>query len=99
MEKKAIKEKVNFNFDWTYGVSIDKLIDDLKELKKLGVTRLELEPYESYGCAGLEIEAFIERLETDEEVEKRIERKKEIDEHNKIVKQQQYERLKMELGL
>lgn len=99
MEKKIIKEKVNFNFDWTYGVSIDKLIEDLKELKNLGVTILQLEPYESYGSAGLDIEAFIERLETDEEVEKRIERKKEIEEHNKKVKQQQYERLKMELGL
>ena len=99
MEKKLIKEKVNYDFDWTYGVPIDKLIGDLNVLKGLGVTEIEIEPHESYGSAGVDISAFIERLETEEEVNKRIERKKEIEEHNKRVKQEQYERLKLELGL
>jgi len=99
MEKKLIKEKVNYKFDWTYGVPIDKLIHDLNILKGLGVTEIEIEPYESYGTADIDITAFIERLETDEEVNKRIKRKIEIEEHNKRVKQEQYERLKLELGL
>lgn len=99
MEKKLIKEKLNYNFDWTYGVAIDKLISDLITLKGLGVTEILIEAYESYGSAYVDIEAFIERLETDEEVNKRIQRKKEIEERNKRAKQEQYERLKLELGL
>lgn len=99
MKKQKIKEEVKYNFNWTYGVSIDTLITDLAELKHLGVTEIEIEPYESYGSAGVEIKAFIERLETDEEVEKRIQKENEWQESIRNRKLKEYEKLKTELGL
>jgi hypothetical protein len=82
MEKQIRRFKVDFDFDWTYGVEIKKLREDLDALEKLGVTEIEIEPEEIWGSASVNIKAYIDRLETDEELAERI--KKEY-ERQKIV--------------
>lgn len=74
MTKKLIQVKVDYSLDWTYGVSIEKMRKDLDELEKLGVKEVEIEPYDSYGSSSVSIEAYINRIETDEEYSKRVER-------------------------
>jgi hypothetical protein len=51
---------------------LSKIKKDIEELEKLGVTHLDIDTYESYGCVSIEIEAINERLETNLEVAKRI---------------------------
>ena len=72
MKKQNRRFKVDFHFDWTYGVEIKKLREDLDALEELGVTTVEIEAEESYGSASVIIEAFINRMETDEECKVRI---------------------------
>jgi hypothetical protein len=76
MKKQLRRFKVDFDFNWTYGVDIKKLREDLDRLEKLGVTSIEIEAYENYGCASITIEAFTERMETDEECKARINNEK-----------------------
>lgn len=99
MEKKTIKEKIKFDFSWTYGVEIEQLKKDLDELEKLGATEIEIEAEESYGCASITIEAFKFRLETDDELEIRLNKTNEFNERQKQIKLAQFEKLKSELGL
>jgi hypothetical protein len=93
---KQIREKISFNFDWTYGVELTKIKKDIEELEKLGVTHLDIEAYESYGCASIEIEAINERFETDLEVAKRISDQEEMVQIGKQNALAQIERLKRE---
>ena len=72
MEKQIRKFRVNFDFDWTYGVEIKKLKEDLETLEKLGVTEIEIEAEDNWGSPSVTIEAFAERLETDEEFNERL---------------------------
>jgi len=72
MEKQIRKFRVNFDFDWTYGVEIKKLKEDLETLEKLGVTEIEIEAEDNWGSPSVTIEAFAERLETDEEFKERL---------------------------
>lgn len=74
MKKITIRAKVKSINDWTYGVSISKLKEDLAELEKLGATEIEIEPYEEYGGAYVNINALAIRLETDEEFNIRVEK-------------------------
>ena len=48
MEKQIRRFKVNFDFNWTYGVEIKKLKEDLETLEKLGVTEIEIEAEDKY---------------------------------------------------
>lgn len=79
MKKQVRNFKVDFNFDWTYGVEISKLREDLDALEKLGVTHVDIEPELSYDCAYVEIEAHCNRIETDEEYKQRIDEQKRRD--------------------
>ena len=74
MKKNKIQKRVevSFNFDWTYGVDIKQIREDLDALEKLGVTRIEIEPDSNYGSCCVSIQAFTDRTETDEEYNKRI---------------------------
>ena len=72
MEKQIRRFKVNFDFNWTYGVEIKKLKEDLETLEKLGVSEIEIEAEDNWGSPSVTIEAFAERLETDEEAKERI---------------------------
>ncbi len=72
MKKITRNFKVNYNLDWTYGIEIARLREDLDELEKLGATHIEIEAYNNYDCACVDIDAYANRLETDEEYTERI---------------------------
>lgn len=74
MKKETRRFKVDFNFDWTYGIEIKKLREDLDELERLGVTTIDIEAEESHGRASVVIEAFVTREETGEECKLRIDK-------------------------
>lgn len=77
MEKQVKRFTVPFDFDWTYGVTIEKLRKDLDELEKLGVKEIEIETEDIYGDTSINIQAFCIRLETDDEYNKRINKERE----------------------
>ena len=93
MEKQIRRFRVNFDFNWTYGVEIKKLKEDLETLEKLGVTEIEIEA-DIWGTPSVRIEAFTERLETDEEFKERLDKEKKIKEHVVRTELQELERLK-----
>ena len=72
MEKEIRDFKITYTLDWTYGVDISKLKQDLVELEKLGATHVEIDPYTEYDCAYVTICAISRREETDEEALERI---------------------------
>ena len=99
MQKQVKRFEVPFNFDWTYGVTIEKLRKDLDELEKLGVKEIDIQAEENWGSASVTIEAFIEREETDEEFEKRVNQEKQRQEEIKRRELQQLEQLKLKYGM
>ena len=84
MKKQLVKIRINYSFDWTYGVEISKLKEDINELEKLGANYIYIESYNDYdnNNSYVSITAFNQRLETDEEFKFRIDvinkRKEEI---------------------
>ena len=70
MEKKIITTQIEFDFDWTCNVSIEQLKKDIEKLEQLGATHVDIDSGDS-----IEIEAYNERYETDEEFKMRIEKK------------------------
>ena len=76
MENIVKSFKVDFDFNWTYGVELSKIKEDINELEKLGVTDIEIESVTDYDCSSVNIQAFISRLETDEECGLRINKEK-----------------------
>lgn len=73
MEKNLISDKVNFSLsDWGWKTPIDDMMQDLYNAKKAGVTHIHVEVHESYGDYELDITPITERLETDEELQTRI---------------------------
>ena len=93
---KKIRENIKFDFEWEYGVELSKFKKDIEELEKLGVTHLDIEAYESYGCATITIDAINERFETDSEVQKRIDDEEFRKQRGKENALAQIERLKRE---
>ena len=78
MDKKVRQFKIDYDLDWEYGVEIKKLREDLEALEKLGATHVEIESSVSYDCAYTTIEAFVERMETDEEYQARIDQEQRL---------------------
>ena len=78
MEKITRSFKVDFYLEWTYGVKLSKLKEDINELEKLGVTDIEIESVDAFGGSTINIQAFINRLETDEEFNDRINKEQNI---------------------
>jgi hypothetical protein len=99
MEKQVRRFKVDFDFNWTYGVEIKKLREDLDTLEKLGVTEIEIEAEENYGSASVTIEAFINRIETDEECKARIDKENQRQEDIKRRELAELEKLKSKYGM
>lgn len=95
MKKEVRKFKVDFNFNWTYGVEIKKLKQDLEELEKLGVTEIEIEAVDDYGSASVTIEAFTNRIETDDEFNLRVNENKKRKQDLKKRELEQLEKLKL----
>ena len=99
MKKQVKRFEVPFIFDWTYGVTIEKLRKDLDELEKLGVKEIDIKTAENWGSTSVTINAFIEREETDEEFEKRVNEEKQWQEEIKRRDLQQLEQLKSKYGV
>lgn len=74
MDKEVRKIKIEYPLEWTYGVEIKKIREDLEALEKLGATHVEIDGGISYDVAYVEIGAYTERLETDEEFSTRVAR-------------------------
>lgn len=93
IKKQIIQEEVAYPLDWTYGVSLAQLKDDLAALEKLGVTSVNIEteelPYD--GGTAVSIKAFIRREETDQEFK---ERRDKIKSMQKRTEEQELETLK-----
>jgi hypothetical protein len=98
MEKEVRNFKIDYSLNWTYGVEIKKLREDLEALEKLGATHVEIEPGISYDCPYVEINAMCERIETDEEFKARIDEVNRRQEENKRRELEQLERLKLKYG-
>lgn len=98
MTKQITNHKVDFLFSWTYGVSIEKIREDLDALEKLGVTSINIEEYEEYGNSGIRIEAYTTRLETDEEYNTRIQYSKDLLEKFQLYELAELKRLQEKYG-
>ena len=99
VEKEVRRFKIDFDFNWTYGVEIKKLKEDLDTLEKMGVTGIEIETEENWGNVSITIEAYINRLETDDEYKTRIDTENKRQEEIKRRELEQLEKLKSKYGL
>jgi len=90
MEKEVRRFETNYSLDWQYGVEISKLKEDLEALEKLGATHVEIDPYTEYDSAYVKIEAYCERIETDEEFEQR---KKQVEARQEQIRQRDLKQL------
>ena len=90
MEKVVRRFETNYSLDWQYLVEISKLKEDLEALEKLGATHVEIYPYTEYGSAYAKIQAYCERIETDEEFEKR---KKQVEARQEQMRQRELKQL------
>ncbi len=99
MKKKIKREIIPFDFDWTYGIEISKLKEDLNTIEALGATTIEIEPYDNYGSACVKIQAFFEREETDEECRWRVKEVEIEKERQKQYDLMQLERIKAKYNL
>ncbi len=70
MQKKIKRFNVPKYLDWRF-IELPELKKDIEDLEKLGATIITIDPYEEYDVLGVTIEAFSERLETDEEFSQR----------------------------
>ncbi len=93
--KKQIIEEAPYYFDWRYNTSIEQIKKDIEELEKLGVTGIWIEA----DGGSVNIEAYIGRMETDEEYEERIIQESELKERQKRIDLAQLERLKKKYNL
>ena len=99
MEKQIRRFEVPFNFNWTYGVSIEKMREDLDALEKLGAKEILIEAGQDYDYPFVTLEAYVERLETDEELEERL---REDGLRRDLIKQRElehFEKIKLKYGL
>lgn len=99
MKKQKNRFKINYYPSWTYGVSINQMKEDLKELEKLGADQIDIELVnEYYGGSSISITASGIRWETDEEMAKRINEEKAREEQQKEYDLKAFEALKKRLG-
>lgn len=82
-EKIIITEKVDYDFNWCWGIELSQMKKDIEELEKLGVTHINIEPYIEYDCSSVKIDATFEREETDEELAERLQQIKTKEEKRK----------------
>ena len=100
MEKKLTRDfNVNYNLDWTYGVEIKKIREDLDAIEKLGATHVNIESSVEYDGSVTTIEVISRRIESDEEHKARIEKENQRFEDNKRRDLEQLARLKKMYGV
>lgn len=94
--KKCVKRFwVNYQFNWLHGVEISKIRQDLDALEKLGATYIDINSSISYDSVETEMDAYCERIETDEEFIQRIEQEKEREEEVRRREFELLEKLKL----
>ena len=72
MDKKVRRFDIEYDFRWEYSVEIKKIREDLGVLEELGATHIEMKAVHEYDDLYMEIVAYVERMETDEEYHARI---------------------------
>jgi len=93
MKKILKKFDVPYYLNWKYA-TIDQIREDLNEIEKLGATYVELGYTENDGCVSVYVDPKVNRLETDEEFEKRISDENDSNERIKTRELAELERLK-----
>ena len=96
MEKRF---EIDFEIDWEYGVPITKLEKDLKELKKLGATNVDIESYISYDLSYISFNGYVIREETPLEIQERIASEKTLSNITKMQDMVQFNRIKKKYNL
>ena len=71
-QKREVSIPIELYLDWTYRVTISKLREDLDTLENLGATDVEINATDEWGYPSISIKAFQRRLETDEELQQRV---------------------------
>ena len=95
MKKRSKRIVLNYFLDWTYGIEISKLRFDLDEVEKLGATHIDIESWEG---GGVEITARYDRLETDDEISKRVTKEREKADNLRARELREFKRLKEKYG-
>ena len=91
MEKIEISIKVPYYLEWLDGITLEDLKKDIEELEKLGVNYIKT----YYGADDvIEMEAYIKRLETDEEFKKRMDEEAIRAENKRLKKEMQVQMTK-----
>lgn len=72
MKKEIKKFEINYNFSWLEDVKIEDIKKDLHELEKIGATHLRIQSRTEYDSSYVEINAIVERIETDDEFNVRV---------------------------
>ena len=91
MDKIVRDFEIERDLDWTYGIEIKRLREELDWLEKEGATHIGIEPYSSYDSACVDISAYANRIETDEEFKERIEKQQAW---QKAIEEREIEQLK-----
>lgn len=100
MEKQIIRVPVDYSLNWTYGVDIKTIREDLDAVEKLGATGIEIETESGYeGSCSTYIVAIIERLETDEEFNARVEKYRIYEKETKLIELAHLQKLKEKYNL
>jgi hypothetical protein len=73
MEKLTKEFKIDYALEWTYGITIERIKEDISILESMGATDITIDPYTSYDCPGVDIYATATREETDDEYNARVE--------------------------
>lgn len=87
--KKQVRIDSRFNFNWQ-GKSLEQIQDDINEMRDLGINELVFWDDDGDNC----FEAYINRIETDEEYSHRLEKEKRIRAMASQLEYNKYERLK-----
>jgi hypothetical protein len=73
MEKQIRNFEIDYKLNWTYGVEISKIKNDIEKLEKLGATHIDIEMNgNNVDELYIEVKASVNRLETDDEYNLRI---------------------------
>ena len=100
MKKIEITKEADFLFDWSGGVALSKIKEDIEKMEAWGINKVYIDTGASYyGDTWLIQDALICRLETDKEFEARITEENARLEHIKARELKQLEVLKQKYNL
>ena len=98
MQKQVIRVRVDYPLSWTFGVEIKQLREDLDTIEKLGATHVEISHGIDYDCSYVDVEAYVDRIETDEEFNVRVEKENKMLNEKQRKELEEFERLKLKYG-